>query len=220
MSKNDFLKQYLELPEISTIRFFVFGTALLVNIINAMVVYLFEILILEHTFWDLKMYVYLAVLILFDMWALGIFIFPNKLSKYFYIYTATAFTGTSLYYLYVANITIFLELGIKSVFYIVISVLIYILIFATVILNIVSKMNKKQYIVNKRNTVIVAFIGGAIGVFLPKPINFSQSHLPMAIVLLMLSYLFTFTSSGFHKFYLSNKINKSKNKEKNILIKS
>lgn len=215
MSKNDFLKQYLDLPEISAIRFFVFGAALLVNIVNAMVAYLFEILILNHTFWDLKMQVYLIILMLFDIWALSIFIFPKKFSKYFYLYTATAFTGTSLYYLYVSSTTIFLELGIKSAFYIILSILIYILIFVTVILNIVSKLNKKkQYIINNRNTAIVAFIGGAIGVFLPKPVSFNQSHLPMAIVLLVLSCLFTFTSSGFHKFYLSSKINKLVKKEK------
>lgn len=215
MSKNDFYKQYLELPEISAIRFFIFGTALLVNIVNAMVVYLFEIRILNHTFWDFKMEVYLTILILFDIWALSIFIFPKKMSKYFYLYTATAFTGTSLYYLYVSNTTFLLELGIRSAFYIILSILIYILIFVTVILNIVSKMNtKKQYIINNRNTAIVAFIGAAIGVFLPKPVSFNQSHLPMAIVLLVLSYLFTFTSSGFHKFYLAKKINKLDKKEK------
>lgn len=184
------------------------------NIVNAMVVYLFEILILNHTFWDLKMQIYLTILILFDLWALSIFIFPKILSKYFYLYTATVFTGTSLYYFYVSNTTIFLELGMKSVFYIILSILIYILIFATVILNSVSKMKKKQYIINNRNTAIVAIIGGVIGVFLPKPVSFNQSHLPMAIVLLVLSYLFTFTSSGFHKFYLSNKINKLDKKEK------
>ncbi len=206
MSRNNFLKQYLELPEISTIRFFVFGTALLINVVNLMVVYLFEIVIHKHTFWDLKMQVYLTILMLFNIWALSLFIFPKKLSRYFYLYTATAFTGTSLYYLYVSNTTIFLELGTKSIFYIILSISMYILFCITMILNIANKMNKKkQYIINNRNTVIVAFIGGTIGIFLPKPVSFSQSHLPMAIVLLVLSYMFTFTSSGFHKFYLSNK---------------
>lgn len=209
LSKNDFLKQYLELPEINALRFFVFGAALLVNVVNAMVVYLFEIGILNHSFWDCKMCIYLSVLIIFDTWALSIFAFPKKLSKYFYLYTAVAFTGTSVYYLYVANVTIFLEFGKHSIIYIAIIILIYLLMILTVILNVVSKINKKkQYIINNRNTTIITFIGAVIGVFLPKPVSLNQSNLPMAIVLLILSYLFTFTSSGFHKFYLSNMLNR------------
>lgn len=213
MNRNDFLKQYLELPEVNAIRFFVFGAALLVNIVNAMVVYLFEILILKHYFWDFKMYIYLIIIIVFDIWALAIFILPKKLSKYFYLYTAVAFTGTSFYYLYVANTTFFIELGRKSLFYIPISIFVYLLVFLTVILNVVNRMNKrKQNVINNRNTGVIAFIGASIGIFLPKPVSFNQSHIPMAIVLLILSYLFTFTSTGFHKFYLSNKIHKMDNK--------
>lgn len=208
MSKNKFLEQFIEIPDKGTIRFFVFGAALLVNIINSMVAYLFESLFHIPVFGN----EYLMVLVLFDIWALSIFAFPKKLSKQIFLYIAVAFTGSSLYYLYIANTMIYLEFGTKSVFYIILSLLIYILMVTTVILNIVSKIKKrKQYIINNRNTAIVAFLGAAVGVFLPKPVSLHQTKLPLIIVLLLLSYLFTFTCSGFYKFYLNNKINKLNN---------
>lgn len=214
MSKNEFLEQYIEVPEKGVIRYSVFSASLLINIVNFMVLYLYKISILKQYFWDKKMYVFLAVLVLLDVWGLLIFIFPRKLSGNFYLYMAVAFTGTSLYYLYTANAIIFYDFGIRSLLFMIISIIIYIMTFTTVIFNIVSKINKgKRYIINNRNTAIVAIIGGIIGIILPKP-NFNNNHLPLVVILLILSYLFTFMVSGFHKFYLGHKMKLVKIKSK------
>lgn len=215
LSKNSFLKQYLELPDKSAMRYMIISTMILVNIFDFMILSLTEINLTNFSFSNYKFLLYLLFVIAFDIWALCIFIYVEKFSKYFYLLTAIAFTSTSIFYFFEANRLMFLDFGLKSIIYSLISIIIYILLIITVIFNISSKIkNKHSVLINTKNTSIIAFIGAAIGVFLPKPTSLNRSHLPLVAVLLLLSYLLIFTSSGFHKFYLGNKMDRLQNRVK------
>lgn len=205
--KNNFLQRYLEMPDKSGIRNFVFASLILANVANFAIIYLFDTIILKQTLTNTITKIYFVSLTIFDFWSILMMIFPIRLKKLFYLYISIAFTGTSIFCLYLADMILVHELNHKSIPFILISFIIYVMVLLTVIFNIRNKIKTNcSKIANAKYTSSVAFISAAVGVLLPKQSNLG--NLPMAILLLVLSYALAFTCSGFHKFYLivKNKI--------------
>lgn len=217
MSKNEFLDQYLDMPNADGVKFVALGIAVLMNIFNPVIVYLFENIALKHTYQNIHIHMYLTVLIIFDVLGMIMFIFAKKLSRYVYLYSATAVTITSIYYLYAACMIMFVDMGNVSVYCITISILIFLIVVLAMIFNIKSKINrKKAYPINNRNSAVAVSIGAIAGIALPKFFGFNESNLPLVIVFLLLSYCFILPSSGFHKYYLIKKLGKVNIKDKNM----
>ena len=90
-----------------------------------------------------------------------------------------------------------------------IIILVYILIIVAIVFNIINKFkngyNRKR--INKTLARTITSLGIFIGITMPKQPELNS--IPFAIIMLVTSYLFLPTISGFHQFYLVMK-NKKK----------
>ena len=201
-NNNEFIELYTKIPPKKDIRTFIMGTTVSADVFNYCVLYLYNSLscppIPNFILTFLK-----HIMICFSLFSAIFFIFPIKMNKLTYLYTAIAFTGTSIFDFYIASQVFLNELDSPiSYLIIIICILIYILIFAAVIINIKNKM-KKGYVKNKPNIPFAKTFSAlciSVGIILAKQTELKD--IPFAITLLVVSYILIPTYSGFHKFYL------------------
>ncbi|HWT73229.1 MAG TPA: hypothetical protein VN258_00685 [Mobilitalea sp.] len=206
MGKNSFLKQYLEIPNENEIRNIIFALAFFINIINILFIGLYEITILHQNFGSYFMQIYFKIIIIIDIMLLIVFIFPNRFSNIIFVIYSLIFSGSSILFLCLADMTFFKIIKGYSIFYIIISICIYLFILSANILSIKNKINnKKKYNKSINNTKIVAFLGSLLGIYLSRKVG--VNNLLIAFMFLALSYVFAFSYSGFYRFYLIKKLN-------------
>lgn len=198
MKKKKFLKDYTQIPDNKNIRRFIRVIFLLINYFNI------AIFINYNHFISTSLTTFLTVIILtFDLFSIVLYIFPEQMNKLIYLYTAIAFSGSSIFYLFISSLIFQQELD-KSVAFLIIglSLLTYTIIIAAVIFNIRNKIKStytKRYI-NKLLAGIIAAPCISMGIIIAKQTDIGD--LPFAIGLLLMAYLLTPAISGFHRFYL------------------
>lgn len=200
-NKNNFLKRYTSLPDTKGTRNFIGAGVALVSIMNPCMLVLFNKQG-YHIESQILKYLFIISVIVFDLFSLIFYIMPNKLKKATYLYTAIAFIGSSIFYMFIAINIILNEIdGSSSYIIIFIALLIYGSIVLAVIVNIKNKIrsnyNKKP---NEKLIVIISSLGVAVGMIAAKKIDLDGTNL--AIMLMVLAYALIPTISGFHKFHL------------------
>jgi len=201
--KNEFLKYYTEVPDKKGIRKLIRAIVLFMNVFNYAVLYCYYDGVLNLPTSHSITFSYVQILIIFDLLSVLFYIFPNELSKFTYLYSALSFYGSSIMYLFMSFGAFRCELNEETTDLIIgISLLLYIIIMAAVILNIKNKIensyNRKS--VNMMFGITISALAISIGMILSKQTKLNFSY--FALVLLMSAYLLEPTVSGFHKFYL------------------
>jgi hypothetical protein len=213
MKKNDFLNLYLKVPDKKNIRGFAIGVTLLTNLINYIFLDLFYRSVFKTPIDNDANLLFLYIILIFDIWSLIILTIPQKMAKQIYLYTAIAFVGSSIFYMYLANRIIFHEYKNPiSLLIISLSILIYLILVILVIFNIRNKIKNnfsKKY--NTQLGILLTSLGITIGIILSKQTKLDQ--IPLIIILYVLAYCLALTSSGFHKFYLIIKFSKNENQQ-------
>lgn len=189
-------EKLLEIPDKQTVKGYVIVLALMVNIYNPLMVYFLQHNVLKYNI----MNYYLIAMAFIDLLSLMIYIFPDKFSKLLYFYASFIFVGSSILFLIIADITIYLEADVNTTLFIISTILVYVLILLIVGLNFRRKINIKSMKRSKlRYSGAIPFIGAAIGAYMGRHINFGTSNITLAIIILISSYFLALTSSGFYR---------------------
>ncbi len=217
-NNNEFLEEYTQIPDKQAIRKFIWTLVILVNVFNYGGLSYYQDSVLNMSIPNSILTLLIAIISIFDLGSLIFYIFPKQLDKITWLYTAIAFTGTSIFNFFISSLVFLHELNIPmSYLIVVISLLIYILVITAIIFNIKNKFknvyNKKH--VNKVFVGIFSSLCISLGIILSKQTEFN--NIGFAISQLVMAYLLILPCSGFHKFYL---IIKNKDKYNNHELSS
>lgn len=184
-NKNELYKTYTEMPEKKNIRTFILAIAVFVNVCGYCSMKAYYGFVSNSTVSSSTITFLNALIIYFNLFSPIFYIFPIQLNKLIYLYTAIAFTGSSIFYFFISSLIFLSELD-SSLCYLIIGIclFIYILIASAVIFNIKSKI-KNGYRKRRVNTALAVTIGSIcilIGILLSK-----QTHLKFHQIVLQIT---------------------------------
>lgn len=202
-NNNQFIKNYTYLPKQSEIKKIVIYIAAFVDIWIYCGAHVYHDTAPNSFIPNYIKVLLIAAIFIFDIFALILLFFSKQMFKLIYLYTAIAFTGSSIFSFFISSLIFLHELDRMASYLIIeISFLIFILIIIAVILNIRNKVENgyKKPQVNRVLIGLISFLCITIGIVLLRQTKIRNT--PFAIVSLVMAYALIPTGSGFHKFYL------------------
>ncbi|SFD25326.1 hypothetical protein [Clostridium uliginosum] len=211
MKRNkEFMEIYSAKKEKKEMRSLIRSVVLICNIMNFLSVDIYNLAIYNKSMSWSGVINFFIIMSVYNLISLILYIFPERLEFLIDLYTAVAFIVSSILYFCLSMIIFVQELDILETFIvIVISIMVYICLIIAIARNIKNKMRNGFRKIKLNKGLISSFTSlcAALGIVIAKTTQ-SDVLIP-AIALLLLSYIFTPTIIGFHKFYL--KIKKSRN---------
>ncbi|WP_310939745.1 hypothetical protein [Clostridium sp. SHJSY1] len=214
MKENkEFIEIYTDKKEKKEIRSLILRLIFIANFANFCMVGFYNIAIgnnislmhNEQSFWIMASR-FFTIMIPYNLISLILYIFAEKLEFLIDLYTGVTCFGSSILYFCFSMIIFVKKLNVMEAYLIItISILTYIFLIIAIIKNVRKKIKKGFKTVKVNKQLISAFISlcAALGVIIAKRTR--TDGLTPAIVLLILSYLFTPTIIKFNKFYLKFK---------------
>ncbi|ADL50899.1 hypothetical protein [Clostridium cellulovorans] len=151
---------------------------------------------------------FFIIMSVYNLISLILYIFPKKLEVFIDLYTAITYIGTSIVCFYF-SMKIFMKLlgGVEACIIIVISIIVYVFLIFAIMRNIKDKMRNgfRKIKINKGLVGSITSLCAALGIIISKTTYKGSDRFTPAIVLLIMSYLFTPTIIGIHKFYFKVK---------------
>ena len=202
-NKNEFAERYTQTPDKKGTRKFVRAIVLFANIYNYLILYSYYEGVLNLSIPKTSLFTFVQIIVIFDLCSLLLYIFPDELNKLTGLYGAITFTVSSIMYFFISCKVFLYELNDDAAHLIIgISLLLYIIIMAAVIINIKNKFksNYNRKSANKTLGAIIIALCISIGIILSKQTKLNCSY--FALALLISAYCTEPAISGFHKFYL------------------
>ncbi|MBW6411186.1 hypothetical protein KYD98_13925 [Clostridium sp. YB-6] len=173
------------------------------NIMNFLSVDIYNIAVYNKSITWSEIINFIIIMSVYNLISLILYIFPERLEFLINLYTSVAFIGSSILYFSLSMMIFVQNLDLlEALIVIIISIIIYICLVIAIAKNIKNKMRNgfRKIKINKGLISSFTSLCAALGIIIAKTTK-SDVFIP-AIALLLLSYIFTPTIIGFHKFYL------------------
>lgn len=205
--ENSYIKTNSKIPDKMSTKYLAIGALVLLDSFNLLFIYVLEhkLLIANTICMILKL-----LLVIFNLIGFTFCIWPAKLTKFIHLYVTIIYSGSSVFYLLIADYMMYLKLD-NAKLLILYSILGYFLMILIQVFIVIRKI----YGVNKVNYFPIGglaglpFIGGVLGTSLGRHTQLKDG-IGLIIALLLLSYLMVFTNIGYFRTYLIFKKEKSK----------
>lgn len=216
MDKNyNKIKEYLKLVPPFEMKRHVWGLLGLMNIFNPLILNFINDLGLKQSVSQPRNLILLIITILFDAWGVFILFRIDKSQKQFILYTGLISIFFSLTYLSIFYDIIYMILRVKSLFYIIASVLVFIVVLAFNFFALRDLITSGYYSDEEKRkenwtALVLLVVGvGIIGLKLYNEFSDLRSQLAMlGLAISVFGYLFLFTTHNVYKYYLIKKYNK------------
>lgn len=206
---KDFMEVYTAKKGKKEMKSLIRLVVLICNIMNFLAVDIYNLVIYNKSIsWSGGVNL-LYIMGVYNLISLILYIFPERLEFLIDLYTGVSFIGSSILYFCLSMIIFMQKLEIlKAFIVIIISIIVYICLIIAIIRNIKNKMRSgfRKLKIDKGLIFSITSLCATLGIVIAKTIH-SDVLIP-AIALLLLSYIFTPTIIGFHKFSL--KVKKSR----------
>ncbi|GAA0077657.1 hypothetical protein UT300005_20350 [Clostridium sp. CTA-5] len=211
MKRNkEFMEIYSATKEKEKMRSLIRLVVFICNIMNFLSVDIYNLAIYNKSISYSGIINFIIIMSVYNLISLILYIFSERLEFLINLYTAISFIGSSILYFSLSMMIFVHELDILEALIVIgISIMIYICLVIAITKNIKNKMRNgfRKTKLNKGLISSFTSLCAALGIIIAKTTE-SNVFIP-AIALLLLSYIFTPTIIGFHKFYL--RIKKSSN---------
>lgn len=203
---KQFMKVYLRKKDKEEVRKVTIALMFIFAIFNYCVLALYKRYMYDEITINYSFSKYLIIVAVYNIWALIIYIFPEKLEFLFDLYKGISFFVSSILNL-ILSINIFLDKLDETSGYliVVLSIIIYLGVVVGIILNIRHKMLRGfgKLKLDKKVISCMCSAGVAFGIIISKKIQ--ENEVFDGLCMFLASLMFLFGVTGIHVFYLKIK---------------